>query len=122
MQRKPHQTESCWNGAKAPNNPRPKRHNQQQRKTENKTTATTSTDKIKKLDTLRIRFGETVVAKWHSINGPTEYTQNATTNCNRMPTENLQRRQKGAAIKNIMPERENRKDIPIGLPSLKTNR
>ena len=29
---KPHKTEGCWNGANAANDPRPKRHNQQERK------------------------------------------------------------------------------------------
>ena len=31
---KPHKTEDCWNGANAANDPRPKRHNTQERKTD----------------------------------------------------------------------------------------
>ena len=30
---KPHKTEDCWNGANSANDPRPKRHNTQERKT-----------------------------------------------------------------------------------------
>ena len=39
---KPHKTEDCWNGAKAANNRRPKRHNQQERKTDNSVQPTTT--------------------------------------------------------------------------------
>ena len=31
---KPHKTEDCWNGAESANNPRVKRHNTQERKTD----------------------------------------------------------------------------------------
>ena len=31
---KPHKTEDCWNGANAANDPRPKRYNTQERKTD----------------------------------------------------------------------------------------
>ena len=39
---KPHKTEDCWNGANSANDPRPKRHNQQERKTDNPVQFTTT--------------------------------------------------------------------------------
>ena len=39
---KPHKTEDCWNGANAGNDPRPKRHNQQEQKTDNSAQPTTT--------------------------------------------------------------------------------
>ena len=46
---KPHKTEDCWNGANSANNPRPKHHNQQERKTDNFVQPTTTkTDDVSK--------------------------------------------------------------------------
>ena len=39
---KPHKMEDCWNGANAANDPRHKRHNQQERKTHNSAQPTTT--------------------------------------------------------------------------------
>ena len=39
---KPHKTEDCWNGANAANDPRPKRHNTQERKTDTSVQQTTT--------------------------------------------------------------------------------
>ena len=39
---KPHKTEDCWNGANSANDPRPKRHFQQERKTDTSAQQTTA--------------------------------------------------------------------------------
>ena len=39
---KPHKTEDCWNGANSANDPRPKRHNTQERKTDTSVLQTTT--------------------------------------------------------------------------------
>ena len=39
---KPHKTDDCWNGANSANDPRPKRYNQHERKTDNSTQPTTT--------------------------------------------------------------------------------
>ena len=39
---KPHETEDCWNGANSANDARPKRHNQQERKTDHPVQPTTT--------------------------------------------------------------------------------
>ena len=41
---KPHKTENCWNGANSANDPRPKRHHQQERKQDNSAQQLTNQD------------------------------------------------------------------------------
>ena len=87
---KPHKTEDCWNGANSANDPRPKYHNQQERKTNNfvQPTTTKTDDVSKKLNTPRLRFVETIGAGAYSIEDPpTEYSNETTTECNGTPTE-----------------------------------
>ena len=82
---KPHKTEVCWHGANSVNDPRHKRHNQQERKTDNSVQPTTfkTVDESKNLLTPGLRFGETADAWAYSREDPPSNTtttpqQNAT--------------------------------------------
>ena len=99
---KPHKTEDCWNGANAANDPRPKRHNTQERKmdTSDSQPMNQTEDESKK----RLRFGETVDASAYSPEDPpTIYTTDTTTRCTDTPTENWLRQQAIASIKRPPP-------------------
>ena len=73
---KPHKTEVCWYGAHSVNDPRPKRHNQQERKTDNSVqpTTTKTVDESKKLITPGLRFRKAVDARAYSIEDPPSNT------------------------------------------------
>ena len=74
---KPHKTEDCWNGANSANEQRPKRHFQQEKKTDTSVQQTTTTliEDSKILITPCLRFGEPVDARAYSIEDPPPNTQ-----------------------------------------------
>ena len=106
---KPHKTEGCWNGANSANDPRPKRHLQQERKTDPSFQQMTAKfgDESKKLITPRLRFGETVDASAYSTEDPsTTYANDTIIECNGTPTEDWLRPQALASIRRPPPQQE----------------
>ena len=112
---KPHKTEDCWNGANSANDPRPKRHFQQEKKRRippsNKRNP--KQPKTQKTNYAAPALRETTDARAYSIEDPsTKHNNEVPTECNGTPTEDWLRRRAIATIKRHNAKHEQRRECP----------